>query len=142
MIGAKFALAHARRRALDYMVSEIVIYRSAEPLFNHATGAITAGMENVIYRGTARIWGSSGAQTFSFGQSDGGIQLNYASIPWDTDPVPKRHDILYLVSTEIDAVLEGRTFSIVDVETGGQFRATRRLSIYRVEESQFFQDTP
>jgi hypothetical protein len=78
-----------------------------------------------------------------FGESDLSVQQTYLSIPWNVSPVPRRDDVVYVIDDDPDdEVLKHTSYRILEVETGGLMRATRRFSVQRQEESRFFEDEP
>lgn len=123
------ALAYVRARATDVMTYTCRIERVTGPDYDEETLVASPGSRTTIYEGVCRIWEVSGPGVIMVGEEEYSTQTTNLSIPWDTTTVPTRHDQGVITGAELDPVLVGKRFSILDVAKAGQLRATRRFTI-------------
>lgn len=123
------ALEYVRARASSVMQATCRIERVNKPSFDQASGTATAGSRTTIYEGKCRIWEASGGGPIMIGEEDIDMQSTQLSIPWDTHPVPIRHDEVLILSHNTDPDLVGKRFMIDSSAKAGELRATRRFLI-------------
>lgn len=131
------AKAYARRAAEAQFDCAVVIRRKATPVFDDQSGTYSP-VSTLVYEGKARIYSVDEAGLTPLGEGMYAMRSTFASIPWDTDPVPHNDDTLEVVGSPGDADLVGRSFRIVGVDGGGQMRATRRLHLTGLVENVYF----
>lgn len=126
--------AYGRATAAAQMNCRVEISRPGEPTFNETTGIFTPALQ-VIYSGAGRIWALDSAGTITAGDGSWTQESTYCSIAWDSLPVPRRDDILTVVSCPGDPSLNGHAFQVQDVDGGGQLRVSRRMRVTRMGPS-------
>jgi len=124
---------YARRYAEANMTAAVTITRMAEPSLDDLTGGLTATEQFVLYSGKARVYGVSGPMTMSLGEEPQYFSSTYVSIPLAA-PMPHVDDMIE-VTAHHDWTLVGRTFRVMDVESGGQYPAVRRMQVTGVQNS-------
>lgn len=140
IVVSPYARSYVRGHATAHMYYTVQIVRMSQGVFDESTGGITTAAKLVIYDGPARFWTVSGPQVIAVGEDQMAFVQTNMSIPWDSDPVPKRDDIATVTTYDPhpgygDAALLGRSFRILDVQLGGQMFATRRMSVLAIEAS-------
>jgi hypothetical protein len=122
------------------MYYTVQIERMSDGVFDETTGQISPAVKLIIYIGPARISSVTGPQVLGLGEDQMAFVQTSISIPWDTDPVPNRDDIVTVLTYDRhrgfgDEALIGRAFRILSVEFGGQMFAVRRMSALAIEAS-------
>jgi hypothetical protein len=140
VVVSPWARSYARRHATAHMYYTVAITRMVAGAFDEATGGITSQIGVAVYQGPARIWTVAGPMVISSGEDQMSFSQTNMSIPWDTDPVPRRDDIASVLDYQLrdgfgDPALLGRHFRILDVQLGGQMYAARRMSVSVVSAS-------
>lgn len=130
------AVAYIRKQAVRQMTDTVTVYRPAQPVFNNATGQMTATKSTVIYTGVARVEGSRGPAV----QQDGNALLVFrqfvVTIPFDLNPSAHADDEVQILVND-DQLLIGKTLRIIDVSTGGSLSASTSLTCVGIESSAF-----
>lgn len=123
------ALDYVREQATAIMQGVCKIERVHKPSFDQTTGTATSGSRTEVYRGPCRIWEASSGGLVMVGEDEVQMENTQLSIPWATDPVPKRYDEVEIISHNTDSSLVGRRFQILTSAKAGELRATRRFSV-------------
>lgn len=126
-------IRYARRYAEANMTATVEIVRMSEPYLDINTGNLTAMEQFTIYRGKARVYGVSGPVTMNMGEEPQYFSSTYVSIPLDAT-MPRVDDVIEVL-THHDWTVVGRTFRVMDVESGGQYPAVRRMQVTGVQNS-------
>jgi hypothetical protein len=140
VVVSPYARAYVRRHATAHMYYTVAISRMTDPVFDTESGVMVAAVNRMIYFGPARIWTVSGPQVLGVGEDQMSFDQSFVSIPWDTDPIPNRDDIVTVQDYDPvyyygDEQLVGRSFRVTNVQLGGQMYATRRLNVTGIEPS-------
>jgi hypothetical protein len=128
------ALKYVRARATDAMTYVCRIERVAKPTYDETTLIASTGSRTTIYEGACRIWEVTGPGVVMLGEEEYSTQTTNLSIPWNTSPVPIRHDEGVITESDLDPIMVGKRFVILDVAKSGQLRATRRFTIQLKQE--------
>lgn len=131
------ARAYIRSHAEVNMTYTCVVERPGVPTaddFNEETSTYNdvAGLE--LYTGPCRIYELSGSGVIDVNFDHVVTQQTKLSIPWDEGVGIRRDDEVKIVSATHDAALVGKRFRILDVDKGGDLRATRRFTIQGIQE--------
>lgn len=131
---------YVRSYARGNMRDTVRIHRSGKSVFDEATGTLQAAEGVPIYEGPARVYSVTGPVSYSLGDEPQHFSSTFVSIPVigdDGQPVnaPQIFDVVVVVTAPGDPEMAGRTFTIQDVEAGGQWSAVRRLQVVGVQAS-------
>lgn len=126
---------YVRSRAVENMTATCVIERVGAQTFDEDTSTLTSGSRVVIYTGLCRIWEVTAGQVVPVGEVDEVVlQSTRLSLPWDTSPVPKRDDEVWIQTSPADSALVGKRFRILSAAMGGDLRATRQFVVQGIQE--------
>lgn len=129
----KEAARYAQSFAESNMIYHIKITRMGDPKFDSATGSVEASEIFVLYEGKARVYTISGPVQMGVGEEPTFYSSTYVSIPVQS-PLPMVNDMIEIIYAPDSAVV-GRQFRVMDVESGGQFPATRRVQVTGIQPS-------
>jgi len=129
------ALFYGRRFAESNMRSTVTIVRKAPALFNDVTGELAAASPTLVYQGRARVSPDSGPLNYSFGDEQQHFTSAVISVPVSAPILPMVDDVVTVTAHPGDPVMVGRTFAVMDVESGGQWLSSRRLQVTGVQAS-------
>ena len=132
---SNYARRYVRARAEAQMTCHVRIYRHEDPVFDDETGLMTSSHGTKIYEGDARLWYAQGGNVVELGDADINMMNTYVSIPWDSDPVPHRDDIVMVDSCALDPDLVDRAFRVMNTDGGGLMNATRKMTVSTFAES-------
>lgn len=118
------SISRATRHRMRYFIT---ITRMDDPSFDEQTGAAVATVTRIMYHGPARVYQATGPVTYEVGDQQEYFSRSVVEIPIDTCE-PQRDDVIS-VDSGPDPMMVGRRFQVLDVETGGQWPAIRRLSV-------------
>lgn len=128
------ARSYIRSRAEVNMTYECVIQRVGSASLNNDTSIYTAGEPTQLYSGPCRVWSVSGGSSVEVNSEGLVLQQTKLSIPWDEGVGVKRDDEVKIVAAAHDAALVGKRFRIMDVDKGGDLRATRSFTVQTFQE--------
>ena len=126
-----WARKYVRSRATAVMEYTCRIERSGVPEgYDEDTLIYTpAGVAEVVYEGSCRVWEVAGAGSVVVGDTDVYQQSTQLSIPWDTPEVVKRYDVATILTAPQDSQMVGKRYEIQTVAKAGELRATRRFEV-------------
>ena len=128
------ARAYIRSHAEVNMTYECRIERISAGDFDENDSIYTAGETVELYEGPCRIWEVSGASGIPINGEEIILQSTRLSIPWNEGVGIKRDDEVKITAATYDPALVGKRFRILDVDKGGDLRATRRFTIQGIQE--------
>lgn len=128
------ARAYIRSRATGNMNYTCQVQRIGAPSFDSVTGIYTAGEPSVLYTGVCRIWQVSGGGTVDVNQEGIILQQTKLSIPWNEGVGIKRDDEVKITAASYDPALVNKRYRILDVDKGGDLRATRTFTVQGIQE--------
>jgi hypothetical protein len=131
---SKRARSYIQAHAESNMTYECVIQRVNSGAFDEDSSVYTAGTSAELYAGPCRIWEVSGSSAFDVANEQIVLQQTKLSIPWDEGLGIRRDDEVKIVASAYDPALVGKRFRIMDVDKGGDLRATRRFTVQGVQE--------
>lgn len=134
-IFSNIALDYLRDKATEVMTSECRIERVSLPSFDESSGTAVPGGRVTVYEGKCRIWETSQGGPIMIGEDDVVMQNTQLSIPWDVNPVPKRHDEVEITASQSDSAIVGRRFVIDSSAKAGELRPTRRFTVRGYEKT-------
>jgi hypothetical protein len=135
---SRWSKAYVRRAAEAQFTCTVRVFKNAPVTLNATTGLYTADEGVEVYNGPARIWSVDGGGVIAVGEGDYAMQSTYCSIPWDHTPIPEMDDQVEVLASD-DTNLVGRTFRIMNIDGGGQMRATRRMQLTGLTENRSWQ---
>lgn len=132
----------ARRYAEAFMTAQVKIWTPVDPVL--ATDASASSVDAIgvaRYEGKARVASASGPVTYNVGD-----EPVYYSTAMGFIPIAGSDGVVYVVRvndmlkvvTHHDPLMVGMVFRVTDVETGGEFIASRRLSLLGVQRQKTF----
>lgn len=128
------ARAYIRSRADANLTYECVIQRVGVAAFNTGSSLYTAGAPSQIYEGPCRIWEITGGSVLDVNSEQIVVQQTKLSIPWNEGVGIKRDDEVKIITAPHDSMIVGKRFRIMDVDKGGDLRATRRFTVQSIQE--------
>ena len=128
------ARAYIRSHAEANLTHECVIQRVGEATFNRATSVYTAGETTELYEGPCRIWEITGGATLDVNAEQVITRQTKLSIPWNEGIGIRRDDEVKITAAPYDDSLVDRRFRILDIDQGGDLRATRRFTVQAIQE--------
>lgn len=131
---------YVRTYARGNMRNTVRIDRSADPVFDQATGTLQAPDPVSIYDGPARIYSVTGPVQYSVGDEPQFYSSTNVSIPMLDDAgvavtAPHVNDTVTVLAAPGNPGMIGRTFQVQDVESGGQWSAVHRMSVVGIQNS-------
>lgn len=130
------ARAYIRSRAEVNMTYECKIERVGAATFDETDSIYVAGENIELYEGPCRIWRVSGSSAIPINSEEIILQQTKLSIPWNEGVGIRRDDEVKIIAATYDEALVGKRFRIMDVDKGGDLRATRQFTIQGVQEEQ------
>lgn len=128
------ARAYIRSRAEANLTYECRIERVSAGTFDVDDSIYTAGEATELYEGPCRVWQVSGGNAVDINSEGLVLQQTKISIPWNEGIGVKRDDEVKILAATYDAALVGKRFRIMDVDKGGDLRATRTFTVQTVQE--------
>lgn len=130
-------VAYIRSKAESAMRTQVVIKRPSNPVFNSATGLMTAGTEKVVYTGMARIYPVRGGSRSSVGEQTSVSRSTNVSIPVGA-AVPRVEDLITVIMSLDDPALNGKQLRVMDVAIAGLAVPVHTMSCTNIEANPFW----
>ncbi len=130
----------ARAYAEGNMIATVRVTRPSVPVFNRATGGLTAmGPETVVHHGPGRVYSVTGPQQYSMGDENQFYSSTFVSIPISATK-PRIDDVVEVLAHP-DPNIVGRSFRVQDVEAGGQIPVVHRMSVTGIQASRAWRES-
>lgn len=129
------ARLYVRGYAERNMTAKVRITRPADAVLDDESGDLSAVTGSVVYVGKARVYPASGPVTYNLGEEVQYFQSSNVSIPLYVGDAPIRPQVDDIVEIleHSDPLTVGKVFRVLDVESGGQLQAARRLQVVGVQ---------
>lgn len=127
-LASAFAKASVTLRTGQGMTCQIQVLRGSLGTLDPTTGLV-GGLTgaSTVYSGPARIRTVSGGSTINLGGGEIAVRDTIISIPMSA-AVPRRDDLISVVSGDDDTDLDTRIFRVLGADGGGLFGDARRMS--------------